>query len=621
MKLLQKIMGILSTKQSKIVGGIALLCSFIFVKVLKFDIIVDPAWITILCCGIPIMYGSIRRLIVMKQIKAGLLISMAMIASIIRGHLFAAGEVVFLMAVGGMLEDFSIARTQKGLSSLIKLVPKKARRLLGDKEEECDAESLHVGDVLRVLPGEAFPADGVVRSGSTTVNQAIMTGESLPVEKSVGNDVFCGTINCFGAVDVEVSKEPQNSSLQKLIQLVREAESKKAPMQGLADKWASWLVPVSFLLAIIIGVVTKDIDKAVTILVVFCPCSLALATPISIVAAIGQGTRKGVLIKSGEALEAMAHVDVITFDKTGTLTNGSLVVCDVFPANGITEETLLMLASAVESFSEHPIAKAICTKGKEFSSTMQSASDFRMTPGGGVEAKVENSLVRCGTVRFVLDGNDHTLPQNLQEALDMFSSQGKATLVVAQDKKVLGVIALADTLRTEASESIAELSKMGINPVLLTGDNNKAAQYVATKLCITEIYSQQLPEDKVQRILDLQAQNHIVAMVGDGVNDAPSIKTANVGVAMGSFGSDIAIDAADIALMGDKLSLVVYLRRLAIATFRTIRTNIIISMTVNVIAIICSSMGLLNPVTGALVHNVSSILVVLNAALLYDRDA
>ena len=621
MKLLQKIMGILSTKQSKIVGGIALLCSFILVKVLKFDIIVDPAWITILCCGIPIMYGSIRRLIVMKQIKAGLLISMAMIASIIRGHLFAAGEVVFLMAVGGMLEDFSIARTQKGLSSLIKLVPKKARRILGDAEEECDAEALHVGDVLRVLPGEAFPADGIVRSGTTTVNQAIMTGESLPVEKIVGDDVYCGTINCFGTVDVEVSKEPKDSSLQKLIQLVREAESKKAPMQGLADKWASWLVPVSFLLAIIIGVVTNDIDKAVTILVVFCPCSLALATPISIVAAIGQGTRKGVLIKSGEALEAMAHVDVITFDKTGTLTNGSLVVSDVFPANGITEEKLLMLASAVESFSEHPIAKAICTKGKEVSSTMQSASDFRMTPGGGVEAMVEGLSVRCGTVRFVLDGRDHTLPQNLQEALDMFSSQGKATLVVAQDKKVIGVIALADTLRTEASESIAELSKMGIKPVLLTGDNNKAAQFVASKLGLTEVYSQKLPEDKVKCIIDLQKNNHIVAMVGDGVNDAPSIKAANVGVAMGSFGSDIAIDAADIALMGDKLSLVVYLRRLAVATFRTIRTNIIISMTVNVIAIICSAMGLLNPVTGALVHNVSSILVVLNAALLYDRDA
>lgn len=621
MKLLQKIMGILSTKQSKIVGGIALLCSFILVKVLKFDIIVDPAWITILCCGIPIMYGSIRRLIVMKQIKAGLLISMAMIASIIRGHLFAAGEVVFLMAVGGMLEDFSIARTQKGLSSLIKLVPKKARRIFNGVEEECEAEALHVGDILRVLPGEAFPADGVVCSGTTTVNQAIMTGESLPVEKNIGDDVYCGTINCFGAVEINVSKEPKDSSLQKLIQLVREAESKKAPMQGLADKWASLLVPISFLLAIFIGLITNDVDKAVTILVVFCPCSLALATPISIVAAIGQGSRKGVLIKSGEALEAMAHVDVITFDKTGTLTNGDLVVSDVFSSNVISDEKLIVLASAVESFSEHPIAKAVCTKAKEISSDIPTASEFKMTPGQGVEAIVDGSLVRCGTPKFVLDNQEHCLLKNIQEALDLFSSQGKATLVISQNAEIIGVIALADTIRTEAQECIKELSAEGIKSVLLTGDNNNAAKFVADKLGVTDVFSQQLPEEKVQCILNLQAEKHIVAMVGDGVNDAASIKAANVGIAMGSFGSDIAIESADIALMGDKLSLVTYLRRLALATFRTIRTNIIISMTVNVIAIICSALGLLNPVTGALVHNVSSILVVLNAALLYDRDA
>lgn len=619
MKIFVRIMGVLTTKQSKLVGGLGLLCSFVFIKLLKYELYFDPAWITIVCCGIPILYGSLRRLIVMKQIKAGLLISIAMIASIIRGHLFAAGEVVFLMAMGGLLEDFTIARTQKGLSNLIKLVPTVARRLINGLEEECSVEALQIGDVLRVLPGEAFPADGVICSGTTTVNQAIMTGESLPVDKNVGDAVFCGTINCYGAVDIEVSKEPKDSSLQKLIQLVRQAESKKAPMQGLADKWASWLVPAALLLAVIVGVVTKDLDKAVTILVVFCPCSLALATPISIVAAIGQGTRKGVLIKSGEALEAMAHVDIVAFDKTGTLTNGSLVVSDIYPASSNSEEVLVGLASAVEAYSEHPIAKAICAKGKEFTTQSYSIENFKMTPGGGVEALVDGSIVRCGTAKFVLD--DKTLPQDVAEKLDGFSEQGKATLVVVRASEVIGVIALSDTIREESAESISALASMGMRPVLLTGDNAKAAQFVANTLGLAEVHAQQLPEGKVQRILDFQAEKHVVAMVGDGVNDAPSIKAANVGVAMGSFGSDIAIDAADVALMGDKLSLVVYLRRLAIATIRTIRTNIIISMTVNVIAIVCSIYGLLNPVTGALVHNVSSLLVVINAALLYDREA
>lgn len=621
MKIFVRVMGVLATKQSKFIGGLGLLCSFVLIKLLKYELCFDPAWITILCCGVPILYGSLRKLIVMKQIKAGLLISMAMLASIIRGHLFAAGEVVFLMAMGGLLEDFSIARTQKGLSSLIKMVPTVARRLVNGVEEECPVATLQIGDILRVLPGEAFPADGVVCSGSTTVNQAIMTGESLPVDKAVGDDVFCGTINCYGAVDIKVRKETNDSSLQKLIQLVREAESKKAPMQGLADKWASWLVPAALLLAVIVGLITNDLDKAVTILVVFCPCSLALATPISIVAAIGQGTRNGVLIKSGEALEAMAHVDVMAFDKTGTLTNGDLVVCDIYPVDGCSESELLDVAAAVEVFSEHPIAKAICARKEDSLAKSSSAENFRMTPGGGVEAIVNGNVVRCGNEKFVLEGGELALPQAVIEKLDSFRAQGKATLVIASANRILGVIALSDTVRSEAAESIVALSKMGIRSVLLTGDNHKAAQFVAEKVGIIEVFSQLLPEDKVQQILDLQSEKHIVAMCGDGVNDAPSIKAANVGVAMGSFGSDIAIDAADIALMSDKLSLAVYLRRLAKATIRTIRTNIIISMSVNVVAIICSIYGLLNPVTGALVHNVSSLLVVINAALLYDRES
>lgn len=621
MNIFIKIMGLLATKHSKIIGGIALLTSFLFIKILNYKFPLDPAWITIVCCGLPILYGSIRRLIVMKQIKAGLLISMAMIASIARGHLFAAGEVVFLMALGGMLEDFSIARTQKGLSSLIKLVPIKARRIIGEVEEECAVSGLQIGDLLRVLPGEAFPVDGTIKAGVTTVDQSILTGESLPLDKAVGDLVFCGTINCHGSVDIEVTTEPSDSSLQKMIRLVREAESKKAPMQGLADVWASWLVPAALLLAIIVGLVTKDLDKAVTILVVFCPCSLALATPISIVAAIGQGTRKGVLVKSGEALETMSHVDVVAFDKTGTITKGRLSVSDIYVANGVEKEQMLGLAAAVEGYSEHPIAKAVCDKAQELSLTKQRAEEFRMVAGGGVEAIVAGEKLCCGTVRFVEEALGKTISQEIIDEVGRFSAMGKATLVVASGSRALGVIAFSDEIREEAKECVGALREAGIKAVLITGDNSRAAGFIAKEVGIEQVFSEQLPEDKVQRIVDMQMDKHIVAMVGDGVNDAPSIKLANVGVAMGSFGSDIAIEASDIALMSDRLSLVIYLRRLALATFRTIRTNIIISMTVNFVAIIFSVMGLLTPVTGALVHNVSSLLVVINAALLYDRDA
>ncbi len=341
----------------------------------------------------------------------------------------------------------------------------------------------------------------------------------------------------------------------------------------------------------------------------------------AIMAGTGKAAENGILIKSAEALENLSSVDTVVLDKTGTITKGRLSVSDIYVANGVEKEQMLGLAAAVEGYSEHPIAKAVCDKAHELSLTKQRAEEFRMVAGGGVEAIVAGEKLCCGTVRFVEEALGKTISQEIIDEVGRFSAMGKATLVVASGSRALGVIAFSDEIREEAKECVRALKEAGITAVLITGDNSRAAEFIAKEVGIEQVFSEQLPEDKVQRVVDLQMDKHIVAMVGDGVNDAPSIKLANVGVAMGSFGSDIAIEASDIALMSDRLSLVVYLRRLALATFRTIRTNIIISMTVNFVAIIFSVMGLLTPVTGALVHNVSSLLVVINAALLYDRDA
>ena len=334
--------------------------------------------------------------------------------------------------------------------------------------------------------------------------------------------------------------------------------------------------------------VTKDLDKAVTILVVFCPCSLALATPISIVAAIGQGTRKGVLVKSGEALETMSHVDVVAFDKTGTITKGRLSVSDIYVANGVEKEQMLGLAAAVEGYSEHPIAKAVCDKAHELSLTKQRAEEFRMVAGGGVEAIVAGEKLCCGTVRFVEEALGKTISQEIIDEVGRFSAMGKATLVVASGSRALGVIAFSDEIREEAKECVRALKEAGITAVLITGDNSRAAEFIAKEVGIEQVFSEQLPEDKVQRVVDLQMDKHIVAMVGDGVNDAPSIKLANVGVAMGSFGSDIAIEASDIVLMNDDLEAIAKAIKISRKTKRIVIQNIVFSLSVKFIVMLAA---------------------------------
>lgn len=581
----------------------------------------DPAWVTIIISGIPMLYLAIWRVIYnpgISKISSALLISIAMVAAIAIGDLFAAGEVAWIMAIGAILEEKTTERAKKGLKKLISLAPTQGRRIVNGKEEMIAAEEIKQGDTLRVLPGEIIPVDGIIINGETSVDQSIMTGESLPVDKVQGDEVFCGTINRFGAIDITATKVGQDSSLQKLIRLVQDAENKKAPMARIADKAASWLVPVALLIAVVAGLITKDIVRAVTVIVVFCPCALVLATPTAIMAAIGQATKHGVIIKSGEALEKMGKVDTIAFDKTGTLTYGRLEVSDIISFGSVSENELLSLTASAEAKSEHPLGKAIVTCAKEKALQIVESDVFQMTTGKGIYAEVNGKKLLCGNEKYLLD-NGVSISKEVGQELERLRTQGKASILVAEGNICIGVIAMSDVLRPEAKGMVDRLHDMNTNIVLLTGDNEKTADYFASQVGIRQVRAQLLPEEKVSSITAIQNEGKEVCMIGDGVNDAPALKTASVGVAMGGLGSDIAVEAADIVLMSDDISKLPYLKRLSNATVKTIKFSIGLSMCINFFAVACSVLGILNPTTGALVHNAGSCFVVLIAALLYDR--
>lgn len=619
--MIKKINDILAGIPATLVGGAFLVFSFVLPR-LGVNLPVDPAWITVIISGIPLLYLAIWRIIYnpgISKISSALLISIAMFAAIAIGDLFAAGEVAFIMAIGAILEDMTTERAKKGLKKLISLAPAQGRKLVDGKEVMISAEDIKKEDVLRVLPGECIPVDGIILVGETSVDQSIMTGESLPVDKSVGEEVYCRTINRFGAIDIQATKVGEDSSLQKLIRMVQKAEKNKAPMQRITDKCASWLVPVALLIAIITGIVTEDIVRAVTVLVVFCPCALVLATPTAIMAAIGQATKYGVIIKSGEALEKMGKVNTIAFDKTGTLTLGQLKVCDVISfVKTISENDLLSMAASAESKSEHPLGKAIVASAQEKKISILDAYDFEMASGKGIYAEVFDKNLYCGNEKF-LNENGITITDCIRAKLEMIRMQGKASVLVADEKNCIGIIGLSDVLRPEAAKMVKRLHEMKTEVVLLTGDNEKTANYFAKQVGINNVHAELLPEQKVENINRLQQNSKVVCMIGDGVNDAPALKCASVGVAMGSMGSDIAVEAADIALMSDDITKIPYLKRLSNATVRTIKFSITLSMCINFLAVSLSVLGVLTPTTGALVHNAGSCFVVLIAALLYDR--
>jgi len=592
-------------------GGGSLLLSFFAPAALP----VNPAWLAILLCGAPIVREAAVGLFTRFDIKADVLVSLALLASVAIGEIFAAGEIAFIMQLGSLLEERTVAKARAGIEKLVRLTPRTARRVTAAGEESIPAKAVAVGDRLRVLPGETIPVDGVVRAGQTSVNQAVMTGESLPVDKGLGDEVFSGTVNQFGSFEMEAARVGEDSSIQRMIRLVQSADAGKAKIVGLADRWATWIVAAALASAALTWLLSGQVIRAVTILVVFCPCALVLATPTAIMAAIGNATRHGFLVREGDALERLAGVSKVTFDKTGTLTFGTPQVVAVEAAT-VDETLLYTYAACAELRSEHPLGKAVvrCYRqavGKE----PPQGEDFQMLPGRGVRVKVAGVSVVAGNPKL-LEEAGIPLDPGVLAAAQAHLREGCTVIYCGVDGTLAGFLALSDTLRPQAAQVIQRIRAAGPEPVLLTGDNENAAGHIAGQLGIQTVRAGCLPEDKLRYIDDCQQAGEPVCMIGDGINDAPALKKAHVGIAMGGVGSDIAVDAADIALVSDDIQELPHLLWLAKRMMGTIRCNMSFSMALNFVAILLAIGGILNPVVGALVHNAGSVLVIINSAFL-----
>lgn len=590
------------------ISGISLIISIFKLLPLPFD----AAWIAIILCGVPIIIKATIGMITAFDIKADLLVSLALIASICIGSDFAAGEVAFIMQLGGLLEDMTVAKARAGIEKLVHLTPQTARVLKDNTEVVIPAEEVNIGDKIRVLPGETVPVDGIILNGSTSINQAVMTGESLPVDKGAGDEVSSGTVNQFGSFDMEAVKVGEDSSIQRMIRLVQSADAGKAKIVGMADRWATWIVIIALSAALITWLVSGEIIRAVTILVVFCPCSLVLATPTAIMAAIGNATKHGFLVREGDALERLSKVSKIIFDKTGTLTYGTPEVTEVKTVSDYSAGEVYRLGASAEQLSEHPLGKAILNSYKRTENReLYAVDNFEMVPGKGVSARVNGKNITVGNLKQM--AGFYAVKSEETEA---YLNNGSTVIYAAVEDKIAGYLVLSDTLRNESHEMIENIYKLKTEPVLLTGDYDIVAESIGNSLGIREIHAECLPEDKMNYISNCQKSGVNVCMIGDGVNDAPALKKANVGIAMGGVGSDIAVDAADIALVDDEIKELPHLLALSKRMMTTIKINLTFSMTLNVVAIILAITGSLGPVIGALVHNMGSVMVIINSALL-----
>lgn len=561
-------------------------------------------WIAIILCGIPIIKECIEGLVSELDLKADLLVSIAIIASIIIGEVFAAGEIATIMAIGGFLEEYTVSKAQCQIEELFKMTPKTATRIKNGIEEKISVENVQIGDILKVLPGESIPTDGVIVNGETSIDQSTLTGESLPVDKVRNDEVYSGTINRHGSFTMRTTKISQKSSIQKLISLVESSKPENAKIVRTADKWATIIVVIAFTAAVLTYLYTFEIIRSVTILVVFCPCALVLATPTAIMAAIGNLTKYGILVKDGESLEELAHVSEVVFDKTGTLTKGTPEVVNVISDN--PKEMTYLLAS-LESKSEHPLAKVIV---KYYNNDdLAEVTGFKMHLGVGVSGTVNGSKIIAGNKNLLKSENIHLKSESEPK-------NGEIQIYVAKDGEIIGKILLADTLRETSKETIRKLKKLRVKTTLLTGDNENTAKFIANEVKIRNVESNCLPEDKTEYIKKEQILGHKVAMIGDGINDGPSLRKANVGIAMGNIGSDISIEAANIALINDNIEDIPHLIGIARRTIRIISMGIGFALTLNITAMALAILGILNPIEGALIHNIGSVIVIIYSSTL-----
>lgn len=578
---------------------------------------VDPVWVAILLCGTPIVKGATVGLVTEFDIKADVLVSIALIASIVIGEIFAAGEVAFIMAVGAYLEERTVAKARAGIEKLVRLTPATARVVRDGTEEMIPAEQVKIGDTLRVLAGETVAVDGVILKGKTSVDQSVMTGESLPVDKEEGDEVFSGTVNQFGTFDMAAQKVGADSSLQRMIRLVESADAGKAKIVGIADRWATWIVAIALLAAAATWFATGEIIRSVTILVVFCPCALVLATPTAIMAGIGNATRFGILVREGDALERLSQVKRIAFDKTGTLTYGKPAVTQIHSIDdALGEKALLALVASSELRSEHPLGKAIVAHYRQkYGALPEQPETFELLAGRGVAAQVAGRKLLAGNEALMAE-RKVAMPEALLSLSENAKRNGCTMIYIAEHTRAIGMIALSDTLRPDAAQTIDAIHQAGVRTMLLTGDAAPAASHIAASAGLRDVRADCLPENKLEEIHAYQKAGEPVCMVGDGINDAPALKAAFVGIAMGGVGSDIAIDAADIVLVSDDIKEIPHLLRLSQKTMRTIKINLAASMALNFAAIALAITGVLTPMIGALVHNAGSVAVIIHSSLL-----
>jgi len=584
-----------------LISAVSLIASFI----LSLDYI---SYVAVMLCGVPIFKECIEGLVSEFDIKADLLVTMAIIASIIIGEVFAAGEIATIMAIGGFLEEYTTSKTNGRIEELIKITPQKATRIRNNKEETIPVENVQVGDILKVLPGERIPTDGILINGETSIDQSTLTGESLPVDKSENDEVYSGTINLYGSFEMKTTKESKDSSLQKLIELVTSSAPENTEIVRSADKWATLIVVIAFTASVLTYLYTFEIIRSVTILVVFCPCAFVLATPTAISASIGNLAKRGILVKDGSSIEELAQIDELIFDKTGTLTNGTPQVVDV--TSDDKDEMLYLLAS-LESKSEHPLAKSILKyyDGTDFADV----EDFKIHIGNGVSGIINDSKIVAGNKKLIK--NEKIKIKDKKE-----NRKGEITIYVAKNGEFIGNLTLRDTIRKNAKQTIWTLKGLRVRTTLLTGDIYETAKYIADILKIRNIRANCLPEDKTEYIKQEQNKGNRIAMIGDGINDATALKKANVGIAMGSIGSEISIEASNIALINDNIEDIPHLIAMAKKTMKTININIAFAMILNISAMTLAILGMLGPIEGALIHNIGSVIVVLHSLTLLNYN-
>ncbi len=591
------------------ISGVSLIVSF-FYRNQK----VEFAWIAIILCGVPILKEAFIGLIIRRDIKADVLVAIAILASLYIGEYFAAGEVAFIMALGGLLETITSNSAASSIEELMDLAPITARLIIKENEETVPLDMVAIGSKLRVFAGEIIPLDGVILKGRTTIDQSTMTGESIPVEKNIGDSVMSGTVNLYGSFDMRANQDNKNSTLQRLIKLIESTDSHKAPIVRLADKWASYLVWIALTTAVITGITTGEMIRAVTVLVVFCPCAFILATPTAVAAAIGNASKRGVLIRSGDAIERMSKVDLIAFDKTATLTLGKLQVIEYnCVLHDLEDREFIKVCASAEKKSEHPIGKAIVSYYDN--SSLYNVEDFSLIPGRGVYALVNNQETLIGNKSFIKE-NGYTISSDMINSAETSSIKGTTIVYVVLEGGVAGYITLSDKLRSNASDMVEKVKLLGLKTLLLTGDHEPCAKEISYKAKIDDYVSDLLPEEKLDRIQELSDMGSKVCMVGDGINDALALKSSFTSIAMGGIGSDMAVESSDAVLINDDIDKIPYIVKLSKRMMKVIKFNIIFSLGFNCLAVILSAWGVLTPVTAAIVHNVGSVAVVINSALL-----